>query len=174
MNLPTPQLPTDNLYKFIAIAGLVFVVMGVVVPLQLQNQIDRDHLPVARAVERMTAATTELRREVEAEWDALAHASTTQPSSRPYPSPTSTQSSTSTDRMHQLRVEADEAMNLVNSYRVGFRNATRIVGAAVIGGVVGIAMMIFGFARWYQRVQKYQDIILAAEAAKATREAGGG
>ena len=40
MNLPLPSIPTDNLYKFVAIAGLVMILAGLIIPQLTIRKVD--------------------------------------------------------------------------------------------------------------------------------------
>ncbi len=145
--ITVPTLPTDNLYKFLALAGLVIVVLSDV----LQNA-------------RMSAINEKL--------DALrVEAAGTDAESKSIDADLARGSAlTSHERELLWQRRREHTLHLAES---GARLA--IVDRLIteqhdiqvwsdVASAIGAVLMILGFGLWYHKVQVYQDRLLRAQA----------
>jgi len=150
-----PSLPTDNLYKFLAIAGLVIIVLSVVGPwsryeqltpktIEVETQVSthkREIVSVESAImrteEELKKAKTQKEREL-----LLARAEELQKQKR------------------QLQIMISE----IAGKRTLLQHLQERVALYFVVGtyslVFGVIVSIVGFVLWYRRVQRYQDGIL--------------
>jgi hypothetical protein len=149
----TPVLtpPTDNLYKFMAISGLVIAIAGWTLPLL---RLSSAEIQVAEANRAIAAAESA---EARARWLAMEMSI----DSVPDDAARSTYLD-ATERLSDLvalaHIQQVEAKSLVSELR-----ATWILGRISIA--LGLAVSIAGFVLWYKRVQKYLDIAIKRSAA---------
>jgi hypothetical protein len=151
MNLPTPGIPTDNLYKFIAISGLVVFVAGFLVPLQLQNNIDLEATKLSSAIRNATGVKVDVNHPAE----------NTMIVKKPLPTLSGSSYPTTTEAIEDTAANIQELMDLYITHR---QITARTILVANIFGAIGFVLMFVGFKLWYQRVQKFQDQIIKAEA----------
>ena len=148
-----PKPPTDNLYKFLAVSGLVLVAVAIVVPLQRYDAYEQ---LVLEAIPASTAAADASMRRL----DAAIEEATAREEGRP--------SRITTEQRQSIEATAEEASRKRDEvafrlHAAGNRYSRWLVTAVVIGGL-GLAMSVFGFWRWYSRLQRYQDILVEREA----------
>lgn len=168
-----PSLPTDNLYKFIALSGFV---LGVLSWGYLIIQIDGQEIAMVEinaAVDGIEAETESNAAGIESLARELGLSLTAEGIADNFKG----------DRADllklQLRAEA-QALRLaaVKERRQNvrlrsdleaakLRRTKRLLWPLIILGTVGFGLSIFGFFLWYFRVQRYQDQVLKAEAKQA-------
>ena len=169
MNLPFPSLPTDNLYKFVAIAGLILCLASPVyyqlfyVDLLLKNiELRAEMTKMEKDTDDWQEDLEELKMELK-----LLEASKNSPN---------------VDRqVEQFRAAQREFRNkeraIVRSVidRKKFGDSVQVYNdrltivrvIAVTMFILGLCLLSGGARLWYMRVQKPQDKILAKEAADA-------
>jgi hypothetical protein len=154
MNPPLPALPTDNLYKFVAISGLVLVVVGVIVPIRLQTDIERRLAPMVAGLAAATEHMVAMSRALDPRpTDGAATGLRITPMEQ--------------EAIDKTGAEADRLMKLAEDAGfspVELRAAKRWIQVSISAGLAGVVMMGIGFGLWYGKVQKYQDQLLKAEA----------
>lgn len=134
MSLPT--IPTDNLYKFLAIAGLVLIITFEILYVSKGSQVTSRELALREDIELLQKRVNEKIDRGDAK------------------------------EARELFLKLE---NQCTEYR---KLAFDVDHFDVIGkqrklfDVVGAVMSIIGFGLWYDRVQKYQDIILKKQAGK--------
>ncbi len=159
MNLP--NLPTDNLYKFLAITGLILILISVIYPEMETHEIDR-------MLKETKTELNILKREEEylnLERRLLLEDNQAQTNTR------SIQKSEDINRRRlelerklmeiekkriQMFGQIDQITLLINRLRLIFRFST-------VGLILGIILTIAGFYFWYIKVQRYQDMMIKKE-----------
>lgn len=146
MNLP--NLPTDNLYKFIALAGLVVILLSIVLPnIALHNL----RLELLKTNGELSV--------LQAEYDFLREEHNSVENH-----PNLEEAAKHREKMKELRVRTLQLKSKDESERFLHRQTIVWQSVAAIGLFVGAGMVTFGFKLWYERVQKYQDMILKKDA----------
>lgn len=135
MNLPNP--PTDNLYKFVAIFGMVLVVAPLV-------------LFFGRAGE-LRARSAEVRREVALLGFDVDVARQDQERSKEPDEPLKTRALRR--RMVEAQARTTELSDLLEELE-------RLANVAKISAAAGLVLTIVGFTLWYERVQRFEDLVL--------------
>jgi hypothetical protein len=154
MNIPTlPSPPTDNLYKFMALSGVVLLMVApffwakfyithaeqtrMAFETLFESIPPYDYYISKGKVERGESVTEDQKKLVE-KFDAL-------------------------------RKESGRAGSEFLLYD---RFSYVVTGAAIFLGLLGVALTWFGFLLWYRRVQKPLDRILMKEIKKANESSG--
>jgi len=171
--------PTDNLYKFLAIFGLIVTMFSVYVPLQ-------HYIEYGRVTSRFFLATLPLgEREIAISRagaiEAICTAAKAHSPSEPAPSDGKTDefckgvpiasaaASAAKEGIDKLR----EQVRPLEAQRDLVWQEFAIYLQFGIGGVVlGIAMTIAGFVLWYFKLQRYLDAAVKADAMPARRRVG--
>jgi hypothetical protein len=146
MNLP--NLPTDNLYKFIALAGLTIIFFSMVLPIIALHNLKLELLKTNGELSVLQAEFEFLRDDMEV--------------AKRNPSPET--APRLGDKMKELRIRTLQLKSKDEAERFLHRQTIIWQSVATIGISIGSLMLILGFKFWYQRVQKYQDLILKKEA----------
>lgn len=151
-----PQPPTDNLYKFIAIFGLVLFIVGVGLPTYaIRDLADKEQELVGR-----TEATT--RDVIFKTADLL--------SKDKFES--HEQKMAALDQAGKdvaaFAKKSHEAAAQQSQWQRDYAKWLSKSGERL--AVLSLVVMVFGFALWYYRVQRKQDAILDCEVAKAKSE----
>lgn len=147
MNIPSP--PTDNLYKFLALAGIL-VAVGSYIFVYLQ-------------ADRSQELLIELKQGA-----ALIHAETEIARLRSLLNDPNERRSKHLEEAYETAVREGARLTKVEeelAFLLAWKN--RYMIALVAGLVVGAALSAVGFVLWYRRVQKYQDLILRRQATEA-------
>lgn len=165
--------PTDSLYKFMALSGLVCVVLAFVYQetvltrlqaeiIEVEDALDRTQLEYAeglgRASDELREAVGEAVRpegpmsdELLAEWrQRLNHAD----------SAVAAANRAESD-MDRILLELRQRVRRMSLARSRARSAQRDVW---VGLLFGCGLAVIGFHLWYRRVQRYEDYRLAMEA----------
>jgi Flp pilus assembly protein TadB len=152
MNVPKlPFPPTDNLYKFMAISGVVLLIVAPVFWAQFY---------ITHA-ERTRLALRALRIDISPEdeyWHAKARIE---------------RGKSATDEQRKLVEKYDaqqEEHSRVSSEFLVYEGFSYVVtGVAIALGLLGVVLTPLGFWLWYQRVQKPLDRILAKQLKKSDK-----
>jgi hypothetical protein len=187
------QPPTDNLYKFLALTGVVVAISAVVGPagmfynLRVRESDFAAQTAAAKADDSVFRAAEQFEKERRA--DNAANSALFKQFMAEHPvdtlpadvrEPLKQESIRSSQELREINglgeriVEkaavADKAYGALEAKRseIDFLKWTAIVtlGAGVLMLITGVAMAIVGFRLWYLRTQVHQDNILAAEAAR--------
>ena len=152
-----PSLPTDNLYKFIALSGLVLLVTAIVVPVKIQDEIDKDFARLV-LIQQVKIDLAVL------EWNQAGSPPktlTTEEAIEKWRSSQKEKKEELQSRLRKLEVSgADAEFEYYSAIRV--RKRWRRIAYCI--GAIGILLMCIGFRLWYVRLQKYQDKIIRRQA----------
>lgn len=152
-----PALPTDNLYKFMALAGLV---IAIGVPLFIGSQMVRLQTDVAATGAHIESLDTRVEYLRE-------HADFWRKNDKAVPE-------IALERMLQaqdLIIERQRDANVMrkkNDVRLDYIREFAMAG--LIAMAVGAFTSLAGFALWYAQVQRPSDLIIKAQANVARRE----
>lgn len=139
--LPSP--PTDNLYKFFAVFGLVFLVVSIGGFVLIHNSVMKttmDHVQeVLTRLDSIEVPKDDLDKFAKAVAETI-------------------------DAVFSLETELGSKINLA------YASFGYIPEGLLSIGVLGLLMTTIGFSLWWFRVQRYQDAILRLEFLKATKE----
>ena len=144
MNLPS--FPTDNLYKFQALAGLFLIVFGTIYPSQKLSEL------------QLRRAATETERNVLViQLDALKEEVAEVKKST---QPTEAQASRLTERLLELQIKQAQIVGKGTQEAILIEDIIFAWRTLRIGLLLGLFLSITGFLCWYFRVQKPQDKLL--------------
>ena len=138
-----PSLPTDNLYKFIALFGLFLVITTIYSYSTIQNDLDEKWAKGAAVLE--------------AQSDLL------MAQLKIHDKPTEQQKGKISD-LKKRKEKLEQTGTEVEDYWTAYRKAKRWKNSLLFLMAVGFLMIIIGFYLWYVKLQKYQDIILINQA----------
>ena len=149
MNL-VPPVPTDNLYKFLALSGLVLCIASVT--------------GIQYRLNAVTARVSEFQVQI-AEYGAEAavyqtHAKQIHGVKAPS-QPQLAALDSLDDRLHRLDAIIKVRSELIQQLMDTERGDDRLLFG---GEVAGIVLAFAGFALWYERLQKYQDVAVRVQA----------
>lgn len=150
--------PTDNLYKFISIAGLVLFFISISFPFskasnlavkqaELWGQYERLKVDAQSLNGELMVAVADLNKVTQSQYKEL-------------------QQKFQNQNVKRTEVETNE--KVVAVFRQEIRFYTWI---GIIGATVGFFMAVTGFVFWYKRVQKFEDAILQKKAQEANQPA---
>lgn len=156
-----PSLPTDNLYKFLALAGLFLAVFGYVYPtnrlteLQIkQASIETEWSVLNVEMDRLKADTADVERSLRR---LEAEAETEPTEARRNAAKISADGKKLRERLHELEIKKiglegkDRETKIVQAE---ISSARTLLNVCV---VVGVLLTGLGFVSWYFRVQRLQD-----------------
>ncbi|QNN24322.1 hypothetical protein HED60_19280 [Planctomycetales bacterium ZRK34] len=153
------QPPTDNLYKFIAIFGIVLVVSSVALYVTSRKTAVEGQIEALRQIVDVTEALREMVLEIE-------NTTALEESDKDDGQDVKVEMS-----MKLTRNIIDVEMNLIESYwtkeRFAISDFSRGSLVAIFGFAIGIIVTFYGFCLWYLKTQRYQDSILRKQAESA-------
>lgn len=148
------SIPTDNLYKFMAITGLVFIVLCLYWYNKQLHEVMMESIELRSQVESMAKINSildEKKKIVEG-----------------------TESSTSKDAMEILNERAallKESPTISKRWERLFfltNEFIRLKKILILSLVLGVATTCAGFFLWYMKLQRYQDVLMKREAQKTS------
>lgn len=178
MSLFTP--PTDNLYKFLALTGLVFIAVGLAIPAVFFRQTGMEYLAQLRGSQELEVQEEFTNQRLETlkhrEQEAIGRRTILQ---KRLDGLNSTSNSAEVDKLEGLVKEANReiesiadsskelSLNLalkraqVNSEETVSVNQRRdsrvLLGIGAIAFLLGLLLSVLGFVLWYRRLQRFQD-----------------
>ncbi len=144
------SIPTDNLYKFLAISGLVIIITCLYLPYKQIREIDLKYIELKSETQLLEEKNYILNVKKKLVEDI--------------------KSSTSEDALKILNERAEllqeapiiskrwEQLIYLNNEKKELRKITNV------GLGFGVIITFIGFFQWYRRLQKYQDILMKREA----------
>jgi hypothetical protein len=172
--LGVPQPPTDSLYKFLALSGVVILALSLYFPDELASQIQqkeseyRTRIAVTMVrVDHAKRRVTEIAQYID---DAMARQKGTyQPDSDKLELAFSnTDLKNLLDRqsttVEDLQVSIEESKGLQNQIAELKSRATFLRRLGVVGCVVGGIIALVGFILWYLRIQRFDDRVARTRA----------
>jgi nitrogen fixation-related uncharacterized protein len=154
-----PNLPTDNLYKFMALSGIVLVVLGTIVPAVFFVRFWPRLTELTVEINLLELENSFLREDIERETgenaDALSPDEMT-PGQR--------------EQFRQIArrlAQLDPAVDEVGSIIAGIIFASIYL---IVVEAYGLFLMRRGFRLWSEKSQQYQDLIIRGEAERLRKE----
>jgi len=187
LNFLTP--PTDNLYKFIAITGLLFIFASIFYPTFLNIQINERILESEKDIEIATIERTKLERESN---DIERKANDMQKKVEGFKQNPSNvfakQLEAEMKDLEQLQKQTKEFTDVATELQkrnieIEYKNKITkfynnylelALNAAQVGMTIGLILTFLGFTLWFFKVQKHQDLVLLKEAEQKQISAGVG
>lgn len=149
-----PSLPTDNLYKFVALSGvLIFIILSYIVVNFIsdsQNRVDTLNMEIVIYNSRYKNNLDDILflKESRLEWDG--------------------DDIKELDRLEKEQKELSLNLAEINHNKSVVKKLDETILSVVIfwliSIVISIIMMIYGFSRWYYRVQRHLDKKIKKEA----------
>lgn len=138
--------PTDNLYKFIAISGVVILIMSVGFPFSKAT-----NLSIKEA-------------EITADYIRLLEESKFGDDSGTLFTGNPKKSKEHTDFLNKQTKESNRTLREIEQkeriFKIFKQEIRFYTWVGAVGATFGFAVSLWGFFLWYSRVQKYEDIIL--------------
>jgi hypothetical protein len=170
MNLPS--IPTDNLYKFCAVSGVVLLLFGATFPVQklfeTQDNLDRVETEIAilkaqtsafqEEAQRLKSDAVSLQKDIAAAEANPRNADVEALRARNATANTSL--SAASKEVHQLRIMSIREKGNVDHVKHLVYRVWLYITAAAAFMFGGLSLARFGFLHWYYRVQKPSDEIL--------------
>lgn len=151
MTLPTPLPPSDSLYKFTAIGGLIMLVLSVYAPWKIYTDLKSDTLNLQyekkvldRELKNILVEMNNMPNPSEAEMVRM-------------------QKRSGEIVMLELKMtHSNDKLQLLKSQADVLRTL------ALVANVISFVLIVFGFINWYIKFQMYQDQIIKAQAEQWT------
>jgi hypothetical protein len=161
-----PNIPHDNVYKFVAFAGLVIVVVANVLFFTFERDLDRLVVEIEAAHSGSQAASERF----------SMHAAYVRSLIQRARSDKSISQEMLNDEISELLKEHEQRgvdqtamQRKLGDYRNQVADRSVYLNVVAIATPVGILLSIAGCILWYRRVQVFQDKILAGQAAMEHR-----
>jgi hypothetical protein len=136
------QPPTDNLYKFVAISGLLLFGFSQIYPLLQLDNLEKEVVSLTGEINTLAI-----------EYDQQ------------------TPQNLDPQAKKELAVKREQARTKLELQKVALTRLKTLRWQALIGGMIAAVMIGVGFTLWYMKVQKYQDLILANQAGSSNSKA---
>jgi septal ring factor EnvC (AmiA/AmiB activator) len=177
MNLP--NAPTDNLYKFLALTGLALFVLSIIFPLSqfrdvirrsteldgerslIDVQLDYIESDVAQLSKRRDLSEDELR-VLEKDFASDCEQQNPSPNKRKLSCAEAQQLKDKVREVRVLNKRAETNAALLDNLK---NEAIFLALVSTVGMIGSIILAVKGFRLWHYRLQRYQDKIIAKEAA---------
>ena len=165
------QPPTDNLYKFLAIFGLLVGAFSVYVPLlryvEFNRLSHRTNAIYGPMIEPLKILDDEARAELEcAIYQAYIRDKQQPPKLDPCPMVSAAKAKSAPARAELERLRAQVAPLEVERSSL-WQEYILFLYVGIAGFIAGVAMCIAGFWLWYIRLQRYLDAAVKLEAASS-------
>jgi len=169
MNLPS--IPTDNLYKFLAITGLILCLVSIFYPTIEGDKIDREIIQLETNTNIYLRESEHLNREqdfFEEKLDDAKLAAKSKTLSKQGRDSISRELLEIDRKVLELRIKAAEQQGYAKQI-LRLNSRLRLMNkCANYGFNSGVVLMFLGFILWYLQVQRYQDLIMKNEAGIAS------
>lgn len=167
MNIP--DLPTDNLYKFIALAGLILLLFSSIYYQVFSRDVLLKNIDLRAEMSRMEKEVEFLREDT----DSLKEDKQAIKQDNSVSQEEQNNVGKNIEGLNQRTREA--ILKTIELERIGkgvliYNDQIALLRwSSIIGAITGILLLIIGFYLWYTRIQIYQDKILVNEAQKNTK-----
>lgn len=170
------SLPTDNMYKFIALFGLVIFIASIVFPLPKSQDIELMNIEIEKGWKLLDCAKASSDFKYTQQLQDIKQMDGLRVKNEKAPSKDTEQLWLKQAKcsLNELRISVDETeKSLKDSIELIAGRKKLIVllkqlliykKLCYIGGILGPILMLIGFILWYYKVQKYEDIILRKKA----------
>lgn len=173
MSLPTP-LPTDNLYKLMAITGVLISLFSVVYPLTQAEKGQQEIFEVMRDSEIMKVKSDAKGSEADSLKAQVVDYQTRFKNTLDRAKADAIQDKIS-DLMAKESAALNEQVELIQTSSANVQYGTKMsqqrltflhyyLALVIVGTIAGSLLAEHGFGKWYNRVQKYQDYMIRSEA----------
>lgn len=139
-----PQLPTDNLYKFLAISGLVMIIVSYAYTGKAVNDLAIKGVETETTMAALKIESDHIRDSMNLlkagkdqgleQWNALR------------------------EKNLQVMIKSAQLNGEIKKQIEYQRQAKKLAAASFIGSIFGVALAFSGFILWYLRVQKPADM----------------
>lgn len=177
--IETLKPPTDSLYKFLAIIGLVIFLASVTSPIIINRQLNNqtaEFVRDAKANNLQAEAWMSTWKRVEEHSPKVQEVQQTLIEAKDSPDEKRVLQQAKNVAQRQEELIALFNKQLADwekeSFQVEYKQnlmedteiyARRIMGMCIIGVPVGLGLSIFGFVLWYRRAQRYEDLVLKSK-----------
>ena len=138
-----PLIPTDNLYKFIALSGLAITLLSLTYPVSKLLELELAAVETKSQQKKLAIEDAEIKREIEILEKEKNPSSQTIIALR--------------ERMVQQRIKAVEFSKIIAITEIQLKWVQRYINASIAGLIIGPWIAFFGFKRWYINVQRPLD-----------------
>ena len=165
---PIPSLPTDNLYKFCAVAGSVAIVVSVLVAFQAWRDLLGQQFSMRTLVEEQ--ADREFDYKIA---DAVSKPWWRTDDERAHPDVEATKTAELEEQARRLKTVVAESGKRLEAERDRLNRARYDLGIIALGAgifmLLGVALVIYGFRKWHV-LQLKQDQLLELELKQRLQE----
>lgn len=158
-----PAIPTDNLYKFTALFGLVITILSAYVPYSKVGPLELHSVRLATDIAALQATADGLKEEVR----LYNEAQRIGPKALRAIGMTGADTKAMRLRLVDITVKNAEIRGLIEQQLVLASELRLVAFFGVVGMLVGTLIVGAGFYFWFSRVQRFQDIVLNYEARRA-------
>jgi hypothetical protein len=157
MEYPTP--PTDSLYKFLALAGLVMIMFSISYPVSKTIELQLQEIDVQAERKLILFDLSELSREVKEKNIQDLCSNPENPEIRSFK-----------ERLAVIERKRIDVEALMDKLKVQRRWVVYYVSAALCGSTLGLVLSCIGFIFWYKRVQVPNDTAAAMVVASSLQK----
>jgi len=188
--IETLKPPTDSLYKFLAIIGLIFFLTSVISPFVLRREFHRQYAEFLRderinnldaetwqetskQMQKQSIELDESSKRLDETFDPKSNRSLAEQGRVLKEAKKIEEKQFATIELldKQMRdwrkqdAQVEYKRNLLEEYEDYAKNLFTL---CLLGGPVGLFMSVFGFVLWYRRAQKYEDLVLKKKVEQPT------
>ncbi len=150
-----PNIPTDNLYKFLAIGGLVVSFFSIVYPIGKLLELDFQLADFKAGREEINIERNFLNKEIEI--------------LEKKESVDSNEIKVIRDKLLQQELKEADFNAQAEKIQVSFKWIQNFKWLAIMGSLLGMILEVIGFSAWYLRVQHPQDQLLEKQLAESKK-----
>jgi hypothetical protein len=151
-----PNIPTDNLYKFLAIGGLVVFIFSIVYPTGKLLELEFQLADFKAGREKINIERNFLNKEIEI--------------LEKKESVGSNEIKVIRDKLLQQELKEADFNAQAEKIQVSFKWIQDFQWLAIIGSLLGVILEAIGFTAWYLRVQHPQDQLLEKQLAESNKK----
>ena len=141
-----PHLPTDNLYKFMALSGLALIIFSTAVPIVRLGELDLKRAEVEGEQTVLEVELEELKRDISLLEKKV--------------KPSSQDLDAFRKRAVELRIKNAQFKGKTEQYRTLVSALQLAWSILKYGNTIGVAVAAAGFLLWYRQIQRPNDALL--------------